>query len=129
MSKSLMVKLNELKDLVSSDLTNFCAWGEFFKNARKRDKITDESEIVADLLYEDDHFARYIVRIPPNTESNIHWHNCSERCKVLSGEMYDTIKERRLRVNEEIIYSRGERHRQYNPSLTDWCVMLVDFHR
>lgn len=132
MNKHLMTKIQEIKDLLSSDsseLSNFCEWGNFFKDAQTQKELQSTDQIVAQLIHEGERFIRYIVRIPPDTETTVHWHNCSEKCRVLSGTLYDTLKGRKLTLNQEIIYSKGEGHKHYNPSLTEWCVVLVDFHR
>lgn len=126
MSKHLLSKLNELKEIAKVDITIFHDWDRV-KNCKKDNLCPTEIELKR--IYETKNFARHIMTIPPKAKTELHRHGFVERCKVLSGQMKDVVKNTTVLMNGEIIYSKGEKHQQYNPSDTEPCIMIVDFHK
>lgn len=126
MNKVLLSKLNELKEIAKVDTTIFHDWDNI-NNCKKDNLCPDKVELKR--IYETKNFARHIMTIPPKAKTELHRHGFVERCKVLAGSMKDLVKGTQVNINGEIIYSKGEKHQQYNPSATEPCIMVVDFHK
>ena len=126
--KNLKEKIKEIEQLISFDYSEMQGWAALRKFVLNKE-VVFQNGIRNFKIIETDKLIRLITTIPPLQTFEVHWHDCGERIEVLAGEMGDKLTNRIFETNENIVYSKGERHQPFNPSSFNHCIVLVDFYR
>lgn len=71
---------------------------------------------------------RFITQVPPLEEFEHHWHNAGETCTVIGGVMGDKKTGHIWKLNDVAMWSKGEKHKPWNPSAIEPLFILVDFY-
>ena len=118
--------VKQTDNLIDLDFGNLQSWGAMV------DWPIGESRKIGNTIntkvFQSNNQMRFITQIPPLEEFPKHWHDCAEICKILAGQMGDKLTDRVWSMNEEAIFSRGEKHTPWNPLTDVTLFMTVDFY-
>ena len=71
---------------------------------------------------------RFVTQIPPLEEFEDQWHDCPETCRVLGGQLGDKTSGKIWNVDQIACFSKGQKHKPWNPSPIYPCFLIVDFY-
>lgn len=120
--------LGEIKMILKDDFKNLQSWSDF-KEWKIGEEKHFENGVKAAKIYETPTRYRFSTTIPPMTSFSTHWHDCDEVCTVVAGILGDKTNNRKYKMNEQCVISKGQAHTPYNPSKSHDCVLIVDFYR
>lgn len=122
----ILKEINELLTVKFEDLQTFkMLWSEWQLGEKKAVGNTSSH-----LILKTKNHLRFFVEIPPLEVFPVHWHNCTEVCKVMSGILSD-------KEDDSIKYSEGQeyiinpfrKHRPCNLSKDESLFLQVDFYK
>ena len=83
----MICEINELLNLSFDHLQPF----ELIRDSWPvNEKRVIEGTICTKLANSDDHM-QFLTEIPPGTGFNLHWHDCLEICRVITGRLADKV--------------------------------------
>lgn len=122
----LVRKVKEINGMLSHDFDGLQTWQSMHQEwSLYETRNLNGSESTK--IFQTDHIMRFFVKIPPTGNFLNHWHDCSEICKVLSGSLADRKSGLIARVNDFLVFSKGQNHDPYNPSQSEPCYLIVEF--
>lgn len=120
--------IKEIDQLISLDFNNLQSWKATWNNWKVGESKSVEGSGNTK-IFQDDKMMRFITVIPPLVKFPNHWHDCTEKCGVLSGVLADEVSGKEWGINETAVFPIGKPHVPYNPSSTEDLYMVVEFFK
>lgn len=120
----LISRIDELLDLSYEDLQRFAE----LQKVNVGDILKIEGSVNTLVINEKWHL-RFMTIIPPLVSFKLHWHDCIEKCTVISGQLADKKQPSKIWKKDEICtFEKGQPHVPFNPSRTEATNLIVDFY-
>jgi anti-sigma factor ChrR (cupin superfamily) len=117
-------ELHEILNLKFENLQSFEALTGWPVN----EKRTVDGIQISKLIQEKDKLV-FLTEMPPLSRFPEHWHDTEEECEIVFGFLADGIFKKEWRKGQVYKVDKFVRHEPFNPSKTDWNVLIVTFRK
>lgn len=125
--KELLDNVSEISNILNIKFEDLVSWNEIKKWSLGETKLINETFNTK--IYQSPTKAKFFTKLPPKTSFELHWHDCTELCFVLSGTLTDGYTGHSIKENDKLVINRGSSHIPSNLSDTEDCYILVEFYK
>lgn len=123
-ARSLITEISNILDLDINALLGKRALKKWPLNVSQ-----NFNDIISTKIFSKENLVRLRIEMPPNKSLDLRWHDCLEKCTVVSGVLADQEQPlKKWKKGQVCIIEKMQKHKLYNPSSTEVLHLIVDFY-